>query len=159
MKTAFSTPSGHYQFHRLPYGLSNSPAGFQHLVDVVLRDLTGTECFTFIDDILIFANDIQEHARRLEHVLKRFDRANLQLQPGKCVILTTESGIPRLCCVTGLFINLPRESASCTVVPCTQNCQGRKKFYGTCILLSPIKSKFRGDSQDHYRNIEERNFL
>jgi hypothetical protein len=82
MKTAFSTPSGHYQFHRLPYGLTNSPASFQRLMDVVLRDLTATECFTFIDDILIFANDIQEHAWRLEHVLQRF--ANFQLQPGKC---------------------------------------------------------------------------
>jgi len=80
MKTAFS---GHY--HRLPYGLSSSPASFQRLMDVVLRDLNGTECFTFIDDILIIANDIQEHARRLEHVLQRFDRTNLQLQPGKCV--------------------------------------------------------------------------
>ena len=29
MKTAFSTSSGHYHFHRLPYGLSNSPASFQ----------------------------------------------------------------------------------------------------------------------------------
>jgi hypothetical protein len=54
-------------------------------MDVVLRDLTGTECFTFVDNILIFANDIQEHARRLEHVLQRSDRGNLQLQPGKCV--------------------------------------------------------------------------
>ena len=85
MKTAFPTPSGHYHFHRLPYGLSNSPAIFQRLMDVVLRDLTGTEYFTFIDDILIFSNEIQEEARRLEHVLQRFYRANLQLQPGKCV--------------------------------------------------------------------------
>jgi len=50
---------------------------------IVLTDLTCTECFTFIDDILIFANDTQEHAKRLEHVLQRFDEANLQLQPGK----------------------------------------------------------------------------
>ena len=48
----------------------------------VLRDLNGTECFTVVDDILIFANDNQENARRLEHVLQRFERANLQLQPG-----------------------------------------------------------------------------
>ena len=38
MKTAFSTPSGHYQFHRLPCGLTNSPTSFQRLMDVVLRD-------------------------------------------------------------------------------------------------------------------------
>ena len=81
MKTALSSPSGHYQFHRLTYGLSNSPASFQRLMDV-LRDLNGTECFTVVDDILIFANDNQENARRLEHVLQRFERANLQLQPG-----------------------------------------------------------------------------
>jgi len=43
MKTGFSTPSGHYHFHRLPYGLSKSPASFQKLMDVVLSNLTGAE--------------------------------------------------------------------------------------------------------------------
>ena len=37
MKTAFSVPSGHYNFLRLPYGLANSPASFQRLMDLVLR--------------------------------------------------------------------------------------------------------------------------
>jgi hypothetical protein len=54
MKTAFSTPSGHYHFQRLPYGLSNSPSNFQILMDVVLRNLTGELCFVFTDDILVF---------------------------------------------------------------------------------------------------------
>jgi hypothetical protein len=83
--TAFSTPSGHYRFHRLPYGLSNSPASFQRLIHVVLRNLTGKECFVFIDEVILFSDTIQEHARRLEHVLQRFEKANLQLQPEKCV--------------------------------------------------------------------------
>ena len=85
MKTAFSVPSGHYNFLRLPYGLSNSPASFQRLMDLVLRDLVGDECHVFIDDVIVFGNTIEEHASRLSHVLERFDRANLQLQPGKCV--------------------------------------------------------------------------
>ena len=54
-------------------------------MDLVLRDLTWTEVYTFIDDVIIFAETIHEHARRLEHVLQRFDKANLQLQHGKCV--------------------------------------------------------------------------
>ena len=58
MKTAFSTPSGHYHFHRLPYGLSNSPASFQRLMAVVLRDLTGTECWIFLDDLIVFSDTI-----------------------------------------------------------------------------------------------------
>jgi hypothetical protein len=85
MKTAFSTPSGNYQFHRLPYGLSNSPASFQRLMNVVLRDLTGSQHFVFIDDVILFSDTMEEHASRLEHVLQRFQKANLQLQPAKCV--------------------------------------------------------------------------
>ena len=85
MKTALSTPSGHYHFHRLPYGLSNSPAIFQRLMDVVLRHITGTDCWIFPDVLIAFSDTIEEHASRLEHVLQRFERANLQLQPAKCV--------------------------------------------------------------------------
>ena len=44
-KTAFSVPSlGHYQFNRLPYGLSNSAASFQRLMNLVLKNLTGMDC-------------------------------------------------------------------------------------------------------------------
>jgi hypothetical protein len=84
-KTGFSVPSGHYKFNRLPYGLSNSPSSFQRLMDVVLKNLKGAECWVFIDDVIIFSDTIEEHARRLEHVLQRFEKANLQLQVSKCV--------------------------------------------------------------------------
>jgi hypothetical protein len=40
-KTAFSTPRGHYEFNRLPYGLSNSPSSFQRLMDVVTKRTYG----------------------------------------------------------------------------------------------------------------------
>jgi transposase InsO family protein len=83
-KTAFTVPSGHYEFNRLSYGLSNSPASFQRLVDVVLKNLTGTECWVFIDDVIVYAKTAEEHAQRLANVLERFERANLQLQPEKC---------------------------------------------------------------------------
>jgi hypothetical protein len=69
MKTAFSTPSGHYHFQRLTYGLSKSPASFQRLMNLVLMNLTGELCFVFIDNMLLFADTIEEHAHRLEKVL------------------------------------------------------------------------------------------
>ena len=75
--TGFTAPSGHYEFNRLPFGLSNSPANFQRLMDTVLKNLVGTDCFVFIDDIILFSSSAEEHARRLERVLQRFDRANL----------------------------------------------------------------------------------
>ena len=84
-RTGFSVPFGHYEFNRLPFGLSNSPANFQRLMDTVLKNLIGSEAYVFIDDIVLFSKSAEEHAVRLEHVLQRFDKANLQLHPGKCV--------------------------------------------------------------------------
>ena len=52
---------------------------------MVLRDLTGTEYWIFLDDRIVFSDTIEEHASRLEHMLQRFERTNLQLQPAKCV--------------------------------------------------------------------------
>jgi hypothetical protein len=80
-RTAFTVPSGHYDFNRLPFGLSNSPSNFQRLMDTVLRSLVGSECWVFVDDVFVFSRSAEEHAQRLENVLQRFDRANLQLHP------------------------------------------------------------------------------
>ena len=89
-RTGFSVPSGHYEFNRLPCGLSNSPANFQRLMDAVLKDLVGTECWVFIYDSIVYSKSAEEHAVRLENVLHRFEEANLQLQPGKCVLASPQ---------------------------------------------------------------------
>jgi hypothetical protein len=53
-------------------------------MDVVLKDLVGSECYVFMDDIVVLSRTAEEHALRLENVLERFHRASLQLHPGKC---------------------------------------------------------------------------
>ena len=83
--TGFTVPQGHYEFNRLQFGLSNSPSNFQRLMDIVFRNLVGTDCWEFLDDVLVFSKSTEEHALRLEHVLRRFDEANLQFHPRKCV--------------------------------------------------------------------------
>jgi len=54
-------------------------------MDLVLKNLTGTECWVFIDDVIVHSDTAQEHAKRLSDVFERFRRASLQLQPEKCV--------------------------------------------------------------------------
>ena len=108
-RTGFTVPSGHYEFTRLPFGLSNSPSNFQRLMDIVLRNLIGTHCWIFIDDLIVFSNTAEEHAQRLEEVLRRLDEANLQLHPGKCEIAQPE--VRYLGCVVGKRrLRLPRQS-------------------------------------------------
>ena len=46
-RTGFSVPSGHYEFNKLTFRLSNSPSIFQRLVDVVLKDLVRKKCWVF----------------------------------------------------------------------------------------------------------------
>jgi len=54
-------------------------------MDTVLRSLIGTECHAFMGDIVCFSQSAEEHAQRLENILRRFEEANLQLHPGKCM--------------------------------------------------------------------------
>jgi hypothetical protein len=89
-RTGFTVPSGHYEFTPLPFGLSNSPSNIQRLIDIVLRNLIGTHCWVFIDDLIVFSKTSEEHSQRVEEVLSRLEEANLQLHPGKCVVAQPE---------------------------------------------------------------------
>jgi len=52
--TGFTVTSGHYEFNRLAFELSKSPANFQTLIETVLKNLVGTECFVFINGVIVF---------------------------------------------------------------------------------------------------------
>ncbi|CAK9834649.1 Retrovirus-related Pol polyprotein from transposon 17.6 [Anthophora retusa] len=89
-KTAFSTPYGHYEFRRMPFGLRNAPATFQRLMDSVLSGLQGTELFVYLDDIVIYSRSLSEHRDKFNKLADRLRRANLKLQPSKCGFLHRE---------------------------------------------------------------------
>jgi len=89
-KTAFSTPYGHYQFKRMPFGLKNAPATFQRLMDNVLSGLQGNELFVYMDDIVIYARSLKEHEIKFNRLMARLRDANLKLQPDKCEFLRKE---------------------------------------------------------------------
>ncbi|KAI7808332.1 Pol polyprotein [Triplophysa rosa] len=58
-KTAFNTPTGHFEYRVLPFGLTNAPAVFQDLVNRVLGDMINIFVFVYLDDILIFSTSLQ----------------------------------------------------------------------------------------------------
>ena len=89
-KTAFSTPYGHYEFKRMPFGLCNAPATFQRLMDHTLTGLQGTEMFVYLDDIVLYASSLTEHLIKFKKLANRLREANLKLQPTKCKFLRKE---------------------------------------------------------------------
>jgi hypothetical protein len=67
-KTAFSNKEGHWAYRRMPFGLKTAPATFQRMMNTVLSGLTSTRCFVFLDDIVIYANSLVDHDRKLRRV-------------------------------------------------------------------------------------------
>ena len=79
-KTFFRTSSGQlYEFNRLPFGLRNAPATFSRLMDNVLSGLSWEVCLYYLDDIIVFSKDWEEHLHRLWMVFMRLREANLWL--------------------------------------------------------------------------------
>ena len=85
--TAFSTPSGHYQFRRMPFGLSNSPLTYVRLMNTVLHGLIGKTASVFLDDILIVSETEAEHFNKLNQVFSRLVAAGLKIKLEKCRFL------------------------------------------------------------------------
>jgi len=55
-------------------------------MDIVLKNLVGEEIYVFIDEVIIFSKNAAEHAARLDNILARLEKANLQLHAWKCEI-------------------------------------------------------------------------
>lgn len=90
-KTAFSTPDGHYEFLRMPFGLKNAPATFQRMMNNVLnQEINRDICLVYLDDIIIYSKTKQEHINRLQQVFEALRNANLKVNKNKCVFMEKE---------------------------------------------------------------------
>lgn len=83
-KTAFVTPLGFWEFHRMPQGVTNAPSTFQRVMERCMGDLNLKEVLVFLDDLIIFSDSLEEHEHRLLRVLNRLKEYNLKLSPEKC---------------------------------------------------------------------------
>ncbi|OWT42324.1 retrovirus polyprotein [Pochonia chlamydosporia 170] len=88
--TAFNTRYGLFESLVMPFGLSNAPATFQARINEVLRPFLDRYCTAYIDDILIYSNDLASHRLHVKSVLQALEAAGLQLDVKKCEFETTE---------------------------------------------------------------------
>jgi len=86
--TAFSTRKGHYEYNRVPMGMTNSPATFQRNMELILRGLTWQNCLVYVDDIIVFSGSFDDHLQQVQTVLGRLQGANLRIKPSKCKFFT-----------------------------------------------------------------------
>jgi hypothetical protein len=98
-KTAFRTRYGHYEFLVLPFGLTSAPATFQRLMNDIFREHLDTFVLVYLDDILVFSKNEEDHARHLETVFALLRKHKLYVKMSKCSF--GQSSIPFLGHIVG----------------------------------------------------------
>src|SRR5690606_6759717 len=89
-KTAFRTRYGHFEYLIMPFGLTNAPATFQAFINDVLREYLDQFVVVYLDDILIYSRNKEEHIDHVKKVMKKLMDAQLQAKLSKCEFFKDE---------------------------------------------------------------------
>ncbi|GJS11323.1 putative reverse transcriptase domain-containing protein [Tanacetum coccineum] len=83
-KTAFRTRYRHYEFQVMLFGLTNAPTVFMDLMNRVCKPYLDKFVIVFIDDILIYSRNKEEHADHLRIILELLKEEKLYAKFSKC---------------------------------------------------------------------------
>ena len=79
------------QYRRMVQGAVNSPSTFQKIMNIVLSGLSYELCLAYLDDIIVWSRDMQQHREHLQLIFDRLRSARLMLHPDKCDFAKTET--------------------------------------------------------------------
>ena len=82
-KTAFRTRYGSFEWSVMPFGLTNAPVAFQQFMNNIFSDLLDACVIIYLDDILIYSNNMSKHHQHMKEVLKRLRKAGLYAKAEK----------------------------------------------------------------------------
>ena len=84
-KVVFITPEGSFEPTVMFFGLTNSPATFQAMMNKLLRDLINTgKVVVFIDDVIVETETEEGHDKLVAEIIKRLEENDLYMKPEKC---------------------------------------------------------------------------
>ena len=89
-KTTFHTRYGHFEYLVMPMGLTNAPATFQAFMNDILQEFLDQGMIVYLDDILIYSCNEEEHEALVEKVLQRLMDNDLAAEIDKCAFHTQE---------------------------------------------------------------------
>jgi hypothetical protein len=167
--SAFRTRRGLYQFRVLPFGLKNSPMTFVRLMNEVLRGYLDEFVQIYLDDIVIFSENLNEHRYHLDKVLERLMRFGLTCHAKKCRIGSTEiSFLGHLVDSEGIH-KQPEKLECINNFPVPNNVRDLRRFLVICNWYSqfvdnyadavaPLTDRLKKDSKWVWTETEQKAF-
>jgi hypothetical protein len=105
-KTTFITRYGLYEYTVTPFGLTNAPAYIMYLMNKIFMEYLDKFVVVFIDDILIFSKNEEEHDKHLRMVLQKLRENQLYAKLNKCEFWLTEvSFLGHIISARGMFVD------------------------------------------------------
>ena len=92
--TTFTCPLGHFEWLVMPFGLKSAPAIFQRKMDDIFRKYNSF-VIVYIDDILVFSKNKEEHVSHLKLVFAEFIKHGIVISSKKAQFLEKTIRIPR----------------------------------------------------------------
>ena len=83
-KTVFRTCYGSFEWSEMPFGLTNAPVAFQRFMNDIFSNLLDVCVVIYLDDILIYSNNMSEHHWHVKEVLKYLRKTSLYAKAEKC---------------------------------------------------------------------------
>lgn len=130
-KTAFVTPEGHFEYLRMPYGLTNSPIVYQRIINNTLRKhIESGNVLVYVDDVLIMSNSVEEGISTLRQVLETLTQAGFSINLRKCTFLATEVEYLGRLVSQGQVKPSPRKVEALVNAPIPSNVKQVRQFLG-----------------------------
>lgn len=82
--TAFNTRYGQFEYLVMPFGLCNAPGTFQSFINNSVLEYLDRFCTAYLDDVLLYSENEEEHAENVNRVLRRLRERELHLDLDKC---------------------------------------------------------------------------
>lgn len=89
-KTAFKCRYGLFEYTVMPFGLTNAPAAFSGMMNRIFGDLYDISVIVYLDDIVVFSQNTEDHIRQVTEVLDRFRKHHLHVKLSKCAFFEQE---------------------------------------------------------------------
>ena len=168
-KTAFRTRYSHYEFLVMPFGLTNAPAAFMDFMNRVFSPYLEKFVIVFIDDILVYSGNPEEHAEHLRTVLQILRDRQLYAKFSKCQFwLDKVAFLGHVITVEGISVDPQKIEATVNWKPPTnvsevQSFLGLTSYYrkfvqGFSKIANPLTNLLKNDQKFEWSNTCQHSF-